>query len=133
MPFEEQTASIFAGTNGYLDNIPVTDVTRYEAALLSYMRSEHAGLLSAIRDAKDLTDDAKKGLVAALDAFGTSVACCPRPRASGDHAPEPCQGDDIEDISRLQDCRGRDEVKDVCLDSSNSRPGSGRGNTPTRL
>src|SRR3546814_6598981 len=40
MPFEEQTASIFAGTNGYLDNIPVTDVTRYAAALLSYLRSE---------------------------------------------------------------------------------------------
>src|SRR3546814_3510925 len=56
MPFEEQTASIFAGTNGYLDNIPVTDVTRYEAALLSYLRSEHAGVMSVIRDAKDLTD-----------------------------------------------------------------------------
>src|SRR6201992_2289958 len=30
MPFEEQTASIFAGTNGYLDTVPVADVTRYE-------------------------------------------------------------------------------------------------------
>src|SRR3546814_9267574 len=95
MPFEEQTASIFAGTNGYLDNIPVTDVTRYEAALLSYLRSEHAGVLSAIRDAKDLTDDAKKGLVAALDAFGKSFECCRRPRASRDPYPDPCQGDDI--------------------------------------
>jgi F-type H+-transporting ATPase subunit alpha len=74
MPFEEQTASIFAGTNGYLDNIAVSDVTRYEAQMLSYLRSDHPQVLSAIREAKDLTDDAKKGLVAALDAFAKTFA-----------------------------------------------------------
>jgi F-type H+-transporting ATPase subunit alpha len=74
MPFEEQTASIFAGTNGYLDGIAVSDVTRYEEQMLSYLRSDHAGVLSAIRDAKDLTDDAKKGLAAALDSFGKTFA-----------------------------------------------------------
>jgi F-type H+-transporting ATPase subunit alpha len=41
MPFEEQTASIFAGTNGYLDSVAVNDVTRYEAAMLAYLRSDH--------------------------------------------------------------------------------------------
>jgi F-type H+-transporting ATPase subunit alpha len=74
MPFEEQTASIFAGTNGYLDNVATTDVSRYEAAMLAYLRSDHADVLKAIRDTKDLGDDAKKGLVAALDAFAKIFA-----------------------------------------------------------
>ncbi|WP_447757453.1 F0F1 ATP synthase subunit alpha [Sphingopyxis fribergensis] len=74
MPFEEQTASIFAGTNGYLDNVGVTDVSRYEAAMIAYLRSDHAGVLKTIRDTKDLGDDAKKGLVAALEAFAKIFA-----------------------------------------------------------
>ncbi|WP_374393295.1 F0F1 ATP synthase subunit alpha [Sphingopyxis sp.] len=74
MPFEEQTASIFAGTNGYLDSVATTDVSRYEAAMLAYLRSDHADVLKTIRDTKDLGDDAKKGLVAALDAFAKIFA-----------------------------------------------------------
>ena len=74
MPFEEQTAAIFAGTNGYLDSVAVNDVTRYEAAMLAYLRSDHADVLKTIRETKDLGDDAKKGLVAALDAFAKIFA-----------------------------------------------------------
>uniref|UniRef100_UPI0035B35D2A F0F1 ATP synthase subunit alpha n=1 Tax=Sphingopyxis sp. TaxID=1908224 RepID=UPI0035B35D2A len=74
MPFEEQTASIFAGTNGYLDSVAVGDVSRYEAAMLAYLRSDHADVLKAIRDSKDLGDDTRKSLVAALDAFAKIFA-----------------------------------------------------------
>ncbi|WP_375286980.1 F0F1 ATP synthase subunit alpha [Sphingomonas sp.] len=74
MPFEEQTASIFAGTNGYLDSIPVADVNRYEAAMLAYLRSDHAGVLAKIRDTRDLGDEAKSGLKAALDSFAKTFA-----------------------------------------------------------
>jgi F-type H+/Na+-transporting ATPase subunit alpha len=74
MPFEEQTASIFAGTNGYLDNVPVADVTRYEDAMLADLRANHAGVLKTIRDTKDLGDEAKAGLKAALDAFAKTFA-----------------------------------------------------------
>jgi F-type H+-transporting ATPase subunit alpha len=74
MPFEEQTASIFAGTNGFLDNVATTDVTRYEQAMIAYLRSDHADVLKTIRDTKDLGDDAKKGLVAALEAFAKIFA-----------------------------------------------------------
>src|SRR6195952_4114672 len=41
LPFEEQVASIFAGTQGYLDKIPVSDVTRFEQALLSDLKTNH--------------------------------------------------------------------------------------------
>jgi len=74
LPFEEQTASIFAGTNGYLDTVAVQDVVRYEAAMLADLRANSADVLKMIRDTKDLGDDAKKGLVAALDAFGKTFA-----------------------------------------------------------
>jgi F-type H+-transporting ATPase subunit alpha len=74
LPFEEQVASIFAGTNGYIDTVPVNAVVRYETGMLAYMRSDHADILGAIRDSKDLTDDTKAKLKAALEAFGKTFA-----------------------------------------------------------
>jgi len=74
LPFEEQTVSIFAGTNGYLDAIPTADVTRYEAEMLSFVREKHADVLAMIRDSRDFGDDAKKATVAALDAFAKQFA-----------------------------------------------------------
>ena len=74
MPFEEQTASIFAGTGGYLDAVKVEDVVRYEAAMLSYLRSDHADVLTMIRDTRDLGDEAKGKLQAALASFAKTFA-----------------------------------------------------------
>jgi F-type H+-transporting ATPase subunit alpha len=74
MPFEEQTVSIFAGTNGYLDAIPTERVTEYEAAMLAFMRAEHADVLKLIRDTHDFGDEAKEKTKAALDAFGKQFA-----------------------------------------------------------
>jgi F-type H+/Na+-transporting ATPase subunit alpha len=74
LPFEEQTASIFAGTNGYLDTIPVVDVTRYEEAMLADLRANHADILKTIRDSRDFSDDSKKALMAALDKFTKNFA-----------------------------------------------------------
>jgi F-type H+-transporting ATPase subunit alpha len=74
MPFEEQVVSIFAGVNGYLDKVPVKDVTRFEAALLADARANHADLLTAIRTSKDISDDSKKALNAMLTEFGRTFA-----------------------------------------------------------
>ena len=49
MPVEEQVVSIYAGTNGYLDDIPATDVRRFERELLDYIRTRHADILSSIK------------------------------------------------------------------------------------
>ena len=49
MPVEEQVVSIFAGTRGYLDDIPAPDVKRFESSMLEYMRSRHASLLAELR------------------------------------------------------------------------------------
>ncbi|MBN8830276.1 MAG: F0F1 ATP synthase subunit alpha, partial [Sphingomonadales bacterium] len=74
LPFEEQTVSIFAGTNGYLDNIATADVVRYEAAMLAHFRAHHADVLAAIRDSRDLSDDSRAKVKDALDAFGKTFA-----------------------------------------------------------
>ncbi|WP_298812295.1 F0F1 ATP synthase subunit alpha [uncultured Sphingomonas sp.] len=74
MPFEEQTASIYAGTNGYLDQVAVHDVVRYESAMLSYMREQHADVLAAIRDSRELSKDSEAKLKAALDSFAKTFA-----------------------------------------------------------
>ncbi|MDG2534764.1 F0F1 ATP synthase subunit alpha [Sphingomonas sp. HITSZ_GF] len=74
LPFEEQTASIFAGTQGFLDAVAVQDVVRYEAAMLADLRANHADVLKAIRDSKDLSDDSKAKLKAALEAFAKTFA-----------------------------------------------------------
>ena len=51
VPVEEQVAVIFAGTKGYLDDIPVVDIGRFESELLAYLRSAHAGMLEEIKSA----------------------------------------------------------------------------------
>jgi F-type H+-transporting ATPase subunit alpha len=74
MPVEEQVASIFAGTQGFLDAIDTKDVVRYEAALLSFLRSDKADILKAIRDSKQLDDDTAAKLKDALTEFGKTFA-----------------------------------------------------------
>ncbi len=49
MPVEEQVVSIFAGTNGYVDDIPAADVRRFETELLDYMRTRKSDLMNTIR------------------------------------------------------------------------------------
>ncbi len=74
MPFEEQTVSIFAGTNGYLDVIATSDVTRYEAAMLAHFRAHHADILGEIRDTRDFGDGVKAKTRDALESFGKTFA-----------------------------------------------------------
>ncbi|WP_298303947.1 F0F1 ATP synthase subunit alpha [uncultured Erythrobacter sp.] len=73
MPFEEQTVSIFAGTNGYIDDVAVERVGEYEEQMLAYFRSEHADVLKTIRDSGKF-DGAKDATVAALQAFAKQFA-----------------------------------------------------------
>ncbi len=67
MPVEEQVIVLYAGTNGLVDAVPAEDVQRYEAELLEWMRSHHAGLLESIRSSGEM-DEA--GVGEAVKAFG---------------------------------------------------------------
>lgn len=71
-PFEEQTVSIWAGTRGHLDEVPVADIKRFEEEFLEYLRHQVDGPLETIRADKDLSDDTVKALESALADFATS-------------------------------------------------------------
>ncbi|MGB1069377.1 MAG: F0F1 ATP synthase subunit alpha, partial [Henriciella sp.] len=74
LQMEEQVVVIYAGTRGYLDDVDVREVTRYEADLLSYLRNEKQDLLTKIRTDKELSKDIEAGIKDALDAFGKTFA-----------------------------------------------------------
>ena len=74
MKVEEQVAVIFAGVNGYLDAIEVSDVGRFEAGLLDHMRSAAQDILNTIRDEQKLSEDTESKLSAAIEAFAKNFA-----------------------------------------------------------
>src|SRR4051812_20103409 len=74
MPVEEQVVSIFAGVNGFIDNVPVNAVTRYEEALLSHVRADHADVIGKIRDTKALDDDTTAQLKSIIGDFAKTFA-----------------------------------------------------------
>ncbi|MEO3387293.1 F0F1 ATP synthase subunit alpha [Mesorhizobium sp. CAU 1741] len=71
---EEQVAVIFAGTQGYLDKLPVSQVGKFEQGLLSHLRSDGKDVLEAIRKEKALSDDLRAKLKAEIDAFAKNFA-----------------------------------------------------------
>jgi F-type H+-transporting ATPase subunit alpha len=74
MPVEEQVVSIFAGVNGYLDTVPTAAVTRFEASLLSHVRSDHPEVLAKIRDTKALDDETTGQLKSIIGDFAKAFA-----------------------------------------------------------
>ena len=73
MKVEEQVVSLFAGTQGYLDNIPVDDVGRFEDGLLDLVKSQHSGLLSEIVSTGAVDEDALNSIITAYaENFETS-------------------------------------------------------------
>ena len=71
---EEQVVSIYAGVNGYLDNLPVNKVRAFEDGLLRTVRDKHADILDAIRTEKQISDATMPKLKAAVDSFAKAFA-----------------------------------------------------------
>jgi F-type H+/Na+-transporting ATPase subunit alpha len=59
VPVEEQVVSIYAATKGFVDDIDVSDVKRFESEMISFFRSSHADILEEIRSTSVLPDSAK--------------------------------------------------------------------------
>lgn len=69
MPVEKQVVSIFAAIKGFLDEISVSDVKRFEKELLVYMDNNHDDILKTIRETKDLAKDTEENLIKAIEGF----------------------------------------------------------------
>ena len=74
LKMEEQVAVIYAGVNGYLDKLEVSQVRKFENGLLSLLRSKHAGLLDSIRKSSDLSDADGAKLKNVVDDYAKSFA-----------------------------------------------------------
>jgi len=69
LPVERQVAIIYAGTNGYLDNVPVADVRQFETGLYAFIETRHPQLFRGIAEKKQLDDPLKAALDGALKEF----------------------------------------------------------------
>ena len=68
-PVEEQVAALWLGTSGRLDPVPLEDVRRFEAEFLEYVRHEHGGVLAAVRESRQFSDDTEAALTKAYETF----------------------------------------------------------------
>jgi F-type H+/Na+-transporting ATPase subunit alpha len=73
VPVEEQVIAIYAGTKGWTDDVPVSEVQRYETELIEFLKANHASVLDSIRETKALPDETEleKALSAFKDNFDT--------------------------------------------------------------
>jgi F-type H+-transporting ATPase subunit alpha len=68
-PVENEVVSIWAGTNGHLDDVPIDDVSRFESEFLDSLKRNNAGILDSIRETNDLSDDTASSLKDAVEQF----------------------------------------------------------------
>ena len=69
LPVEEQAIAIYAGNQGYLDDIPVESIVRFRGEMLDYLRINHAGTIAKLREGKKFTDEIENELNAEIEAF----------------------------------------------------------------
>jgi len=74
LKMEEQVCVIWAGTNGYLDALPLNKVRAFEDGLLSTLRGKNVDILNAIRDSRDLSDDTAAKLKSVVEGFAKTLA-----------------------------------------------------------
>ena len=74
LPVERQVAIIYAGTNGYLDTVALSDVARFATDLYAFIEARHPNLLSGIADKKELDDQLKATLDGAVKTFAGEFA-----------------------------------------------------------
>jgi F-type H+-transporting ATPase subunit alpha len=71
VPVEKQILIIYAGTNGFLDDLPVDQCRPFEDGLSRFIENAHPGLLPSIREKKNLDDDLKAKMTSAIKEFKT--------------------------------------------------------------
>ena len=96
---ERQVASIWAGTTGKMDSIPVPDVRRFEAEFLDFIARERKEIFDVISTTRELTDDTVKSLEDAITTFKTQFKSSVAPAVNEKKA-DALTGEDNEQITR---------------------------------
>jgi F-type H+-transporting ATPase subunit alpha len=102
-PTERQVVSVWAGTTGQLDDVPVEDIGRFEAELLDHIGREHAGIYDAIRETGDLSDDTVTALKDAVGDFRRGFETSSGELLVKDEPAEPMEDEEIkrEGVARV--------------------------------
>jgi F-type H+-transporting ATPase subunit alpha len=69
VPVEEQIAALYAVTNGFLDDVEVVAIRKWEQDFLAWVRATRPEVLQAIREKRELSQDVVAGLTGAIEAF----------------------------------------------------------------
>ena len=104
-PVEEQTVSIWAGTSGKFDDVPVTDVLRFEREFLDYLRRE-GNVLDSVRESGQFDDDSAQAVTAALDEFKPTFQTSGGELLAGKEEAEAMDSEDVEQEQIVRQKRG---------------------------
>lgn len=96
MPVEEQVVSIFLGTGGHLDSVPVEDVRRFETELLDHMRASEEKFLAGVRDSGKLSEEGENQLTEIINNFKKGFAATGGGSVVPDEHVEPLDEGDLE-------------------------------------
>jgi F-type H+/Na+-transporting ATPase subunit alpha len=96
MPIEQQVIAIWAGTNGFLDLLPVGDVRRFERELLEFMEASHPEIGQHIREKGDLPEDLENQLRDDVTAFARRFRTSEGKPALREEPVEPIDEDELE-------------------------------------
>ena len=104
-PVEEQTVSIWAGTNGKFDEVPVDDILRFEREFLESLRRE-GGVLDSIRESGKFDDDHAQAVTKALDEFKQGFQTSEGKLLAGREEVESLESDEVEQEQIVRQKRG---------------------------
>src|SRR5947209_11349225 len=93
---EEQVISIFLGTGGHLDSVPVADVRRFETELLDHMRASEEKFLAGVRDSGKLSEEGEKQLTDIINNFKKGFAASDGGSVVPDSHVEPMDEEELE-------------------------------------
>jgi F-type H+-transporting ATPase subunit alpha len=69
MPFSEQVASMYAATRGFMDDVPVADIRKFESAYIEFLRNAKADILADLKAREVIDADIEGRLKAAIEEF----------------------------------------------------------------
>jgi F-type H+-transporting ATPase subunit alpha len=98
LPLEEEVISVWAGTTGKLDEVPVEDVRRFDTEFVGHIKRERPELAEVIRATGDLSDDTVSGLETAIDAFKRSFVTTEGHPLVKDVPVDPVTEDEVENV-----------------------------------
>jgi F-type H+-transporting ATPase subunit alpha len=99
-PVERQVVSVWAGTGGYLDDVPVEDIGRFEQEFLGEISRKHQGIYDSIRETGQLSEDTQTALKDAIEQFRRGFEITGGGMLVSDEPAEPLAAEDSEKVKK---------------------------------